>query len=170
MAVKRVKISDLTPDQQNANKGTARGSKALEDSLRKFGAGRSILVDKAGNVIAGNKTLEEAGQLGIEDVIIVETDGKQLVAVKRTDLAIDSPEGRGLALADNRVGQLNLDWDADVIKALQDDGVDLSGLWSEDELGELLGQDGLGDTPPPGSGADAEPNCTCPKCGFKFNV
>ena len=44
----------LTPDRHNMNRGTERGLQLLEKSLRDYGAGRSILVDKAGNVIAGN--------------------------------------------------------------------------------------------------------------------
>ena len=54
--LKTTKISDLTPDPQNANKGTERGRGMIEDSLRRLGAGRSILVDKHNRVIAGNKT------------------------------------------------------------------------------------------------------------------
>jgi len=38
-------IKDLKPDAQNANKGTPRGLKLLDDSLRKYGAGRSILIE-----------------------------------------------------------------------------------------------------------------------------
>ena len=49
-------LADLTPDGENFNKHTEFGQKLLEDSLRKFGAGRSILVDKDGNIIAGNST------------------------------------------------------------------------------------------------------------------
>ena len=49
-----MKITDLKFDPQNANKGTDRGRKALAASLSEFGAGRSILVDKHGSVIAGN--------------------------------------------------------------------------------------------------------------------
>lgn len=37
-------LSALTPDDRNANKGTQRGTGMLEDSLRKYGAGRSILM------------------------------------------------------------------------------------------------------------------------------
>ena len=44
-------------DSRNANKGTERGLALLDKSLRQYGAGRSILVDKNGRVIAGNKTL-----------------------------------------------------------------------------------------------------------------
>ncbi len=58
-------LTDLTPDVRNANRGTARGRQLLGASLRAYGAGRSILVDRAGRVIAGNKTLAEARAHGI---------------------------------------------------------------------------------------------------------
>lgn len=90
MTTRKARISDLTPDHANANKGTERGRYALEASLRQYGAGRSILLDKNGRIIAGNKTAEVAADVGLDDVLIVQTDGKQIVAVQRTDLDIDS--------------------------------------------------------------------------------
>ncbi len=129
-----VKIDQLIPDAKNANKGTDRGRKALLDSLKRYGGGRSVLLDKDGRIIAGNKTVEAAAGLGIEDVIIVQTDGKQIVAVQRTDLDIDSPEGRGLAIADNRVGELDLSWDVEQLLENLKDGVDLEGLFDEREI------------------------------------
>ena len=146
------KISDLIPDHANANKGTERGRYALESSLRQFGAGRSILLDKNGRIIAGNKTVEVAADVGLDDVLIVQTDGKQIVAVQRTDLDIDSPEGRGLAYADNRVGELSLDWDAEQVLADLNAGMDLSALWKQDELDELIA-----DLQPKGTEGDTEP-------------
>ena len=161
------KLSDLTPDKNNANKGTVRGRAALEASIRKYGAGRSILLDKHGRIVAGNKTAEVAADIGLDDVLIVQTDGTQLVAVQRTDLDIDSPEGRGLAYADNRIGEMSLDWDAAQILADIDAGVDLSDLWRKDELDELLG------TIPEfkeydESAADDVEMITCPHCGQSF--
>ena len=129
-----VKIDELIPDAKNANKGTDRGRKALLDSLKRYGGGRSVLLDKDGRIIAGNKTVAAAAGLGIEDVIIVQTDGKQIVAVQRTDLDIDSPEGRGLAIADNRVGELDLSWDVEQLMENIRDGVDLEGLFDETEI------------------------------------
>jgi hypothetical protein len=46
-------IQDLVPDDKNANRGTLRGRGLLEKSLRRLGAGRSILVDKDGRVTRG---------------------------------------------------------------------------------------------------------------------
>ncbi len=132
------KLSDLTPDASNANKGTERGRYALEASLRKYGAGRSILVDRQGRIIAGNKTAETAADVGIDDVIIVQTDGRQLVAVQRTDLDLDSKEARELAYADNRVAELDLSFDPEQVLADLGAGVDLSAFWRRDELDALL--------------------------------
>lgn len=147
MATKKVKIDQLKPDLHNANKGTLRGRKALDHSLRQLGAGRSVLIDKNGNVIAGNKTVETAADIGLEDVIIVQTDGHQLVAVQRTDLDLETDKAaRELAYADNRVGQLDLDWEPDELKIDLDAGLDLSQLFEPYEL-RMIGVMGEVDNP-----------------------
>lgn len=132
-------IADLIQDPKNANKGTQRGTGFLEDSLRKYGAGRSILVDRNGVIIAGNKTYEQAGALGIEDVVIVQTDGTKLVAVQRTDLDIKDKNTRELAIADNRVGEVNLEWDSAILAELAGEGVNLDDLWNDNELALVTG-------------------------------
>lgn len=48
-------------------------------------------------------------------MIIVETNGNSLVAVKRTDIDLDSAKGRELALADNATSKANLSFDTDLI-------------------------------------------------------
>ncbi|GAB4042624.1 ParB N-terminal domain-containing protein [Spirosoma litoris] len=128
------KLSDFTPDQQNANKGTEYGGHLLEKSLRQYGAGRSVLADKHGNLIAGNKTAEKAAEIGMDDVIIVHTDGTKLVVVQRDDLDLDSKEGRELALLDNKVSQVNLDFDIDVVGSLAlDYDIDVESLGFSDK-------------------------------------
>ena len=130
--------SDLKRDRKNANRGTKRGRSLLEHSLREYGAGRSVLLDRHGNVIAGNKTVDAADRLGITNVIVVPTDGTSIVAVQRTDLDIDSARGRGLAYADNRVGELDLDWNPAQLLADMDSGVDLSSMFDDSEINRLL--------------------------------
>lgn len=113
-----MKITELVPDSKNANKGTLRGLKYLDKSLRQNGAGRSILIDAHNRIIAGNKTASRAADIGLDDVIVVETDGTKLVAVKRTDLDLEQGgAARELAYADNWVGQIDLDWDAEQVLA-----------------------------------------------------
>jgi hypothetical protein len=132
-------LRNLTPDIQNANRGTERGRGALEHSLRTHGAGRSILVDKHGRIIAGNKTVETAVDIGLEQALVVETDGTQVVVVKRTDLDLEhDPEAKALAVADNRVAELGLAWDADVLKALVAEQTDMTQLFTQNELAALV--------------------------------
>lgn len=162
-------IADLTPDAINANRGTKRGGDLLQRSLERLGAGRSIVVDKHGNVIAGNHVLEEAAQLGF-DIQVIKSDGRRLIVVQREDLDLYADErARELAIADNRVGQINLDWDPSV---LLNSGVELQTYFFEDELkairednqfdGEIA--DVAGSTERKGSVATNE----CPKCSFKW--
>ena len=140
---KRIKsIADLSPDQQNANRGTQRGRGLLEKSLRQYGAGRSVLTDRGGNLIAGNKTVEIAAEIDLP-IRVVQTDGKELVVVQRTDLELDSKEGRELALADNRVAETNLQWDLDGLQLLADEGVALDEFWNSIELDRMLDTSGL---------------------------
>jgi hypothetical protein len=131
----------------HANRGTKRGREAVAASLKQFGAGRSILLDGDGNILAGNKTVEQAASAEFENVIVVQTTG-ELVAVQRMDLSINDPKARGLAIADNRTSEIVLDWDADVLGELIPD-LDTQPFFSTDEIAEFLGLTGdAGDEPP----------------------
>jgi hypothetical protein len=123
----RLNLSDLKPDPQNANRGTDRGREALARSLREYGAGRAVLIDRRSRVIAGNKTVEQARALNLP-LHVVETDGTFLIAVQRNDLDLRTDaRAKALAIADNRVGELDLEWDVEMLKQLRADGLDLSG-------------------------------------------
>lgn len=125
--IKKAKLKDLIQDDHNLNKGTEKGQQLIEKSLREFGAGRSLLLDKNNRIIAGNKTHRNAEAIGMDDVIIVETDGTKLVAVKRTDVDLDSKKGREMALADNATVKVDLEWDEDAMKEVSEEwGFDLS--------------------------------------------
>lgn len=110
-------IKDLKFDDKNFNKHTEFGMSLLEKSLRENGAGRSILLDKDNNIIAGNGIVEAAGQIGLEKVKIVEAKGDEIIAVKRTDISLNSHKGREMALADNATAAVDLDWDDEAIKS-----------------------------------------------------
>lgn len=138
--MRHAKITDFKPDPQNPNKGSERGYRLLNDSLAEFGAGRSILVDKNGIVIAGNKTQENALDIGLEDAIVVPTDGKQMVVVQRTDLDLlndTDHKARRLSIADNRTSDL-MEWDAEVMAALQQQNMDFKPYFEDYELDTLL--------------------------------
>lgn len=124
--IKEAKLSDLVFDDKNFNKHTEYGMSLIEKSIRNNGAGRSILIDKNNRIIAGNGVTEVAGQIGLEDVQIVETDGSKIIAVKRTDIDLDSKEGREMALADNATASADLEWDMEnLAEAVQDYDLEL---------------------------------------------
>ena len=116
MSKELIDIEELRQDNLNFNKGTYEGEVLIKKSLERFKAGRSVLIDKDNNIIAGNKTVQAAATMGMK-VRVIETTGDELVAVKRTDIDIDSKEGRELALADNRTAQINLAWDEPNLEA-----------------------------------------------------
>lgn len=119
--MENTKISSLIPDDKNMNKHSQYGMHLLEKSISTLGLGRSILVDKNNRIIGGNGVTETASSLGLEDCIIVETNGEKLVVVKRMDVDIDSNIGRSLALADNSIANVNLEWDFEVMEKLNEE-------------------------------------------------
>ena len=109
-------IEELKFDKKNFNKHTPEGMGLLEKSLRQFGAGRSVLVDKDNNIIAGNGIVEAAQNAGITKTRVIETTGDELVVVKRKDVELDSHQGREMALADNATASADLAWDEELLK------------------------------------------------------
>ena len=135
-------LDDLQPDPLNANRGTDRGREALRRSLHTYGAGRSIVIDKRGRILGGHKTVEQAKHLGLP-ITVVPTTGQELVVVQRVDLdARTDPRAQELALADNRVAELDLDWDPVVLRQLEQAGVALEAFWTPEEFARLLAPEG----------------------------
>ena len=131
----RGNIKDLTFDGKNFNKHSAYGMGLLEKSVSKFGMGRSILVDKHNRIIAGNGITETAGNIGIEQVRFIDTDGREIIAVRRNDIDLDTPDGREMALADNATSAANLDWDTELIE--DEVGINTAEDWGLDEWDDI---------------------------------
>jgi hypothetical protein len=138
--VTRRKLTDYTPDAHNANKGSQRGEQVIRQSFERNGAGRSLLADKDGRLIAGNQALKGAAAAGIQDAIEIEVTGDAVVVVKRVDLDLESDDGRARSLAyyDNRSSETSLTWAADQLAADLEAGVLPAGLFRDDELDDLL--------------------------------
>ena len=129
-------INDLQNDHKNARKRTDRSSKLIKESLQKFGAARSIVIDENNRILAGNGTIAGAKAAGIKNLKVIETDGNEIIAVKRTGLSED--EKVGLALADNRTSDLS-EWDLNMLEELSQEH-DLNPWFDNDDLKELLGE------------------------------
>ena len=72
----------------------------------------------------------------MKSIAVIETDGSSVVAVQRGDLDLNrDKKARELAIADNRVGELDLGWNPEVLASHE---VDLTQFWNENELNALL--------------------------------
>jgi DNA modification methylase len=128
-------IKDLKSDHKNARKRTDRSAKLIAESLQRYGAARSIVIDEDNRILAGNGTIEGAKAAGIKNIRVIETDGTEIIAVKRTGLTED--EKIGLALADNRTSDLS-DWDKDMLQQLSEEH-EIAPWFDADDLAEILG-------------------------------
>lgn len=115
---KKTTMADLKFDDRNINKGSEEGTDLLEKSIQEVGLTRSVVTDKNNVLIAGNKTVEAAMNLGYERIIEVESDGRDLIVVKRTDLDIKSAKGVKAKILDNTVSKKNYVEDAEVSEAI----------------------------------------------------
>ncbi len=144
-------LSDLNPDQRNARKHNPRNIGMVVDSLHEVGPARSGVIDENNNLLVGNGTWEALAEAGIERVKVVEADGNEWVVVRRTGLTEE--QKRKLAIYDNRTSEL-ADWDPVILQEDIEGGLDLSGLWRDNELEELLGDLGGSGTEDPGADID----------------
>jgi len=193
------KTADFIQDEANASVGSERGAGVLDFSLGELKAGRSIVVDANGRIIAGNKAQLAALRQGLEEAIIVQSDGKRLIVHQRTDLDLEDPTGdaRALAFADNRSTDFT-GFDFERVQDAVDQGLDLSDLFKDHEIkfrreedpptavaatdettqaviDELSGEVWADDLTETGGADDAETAdvgdvLTCPQCGHNWRA
>jgi ParB family transcriptional regulator, chromosome partitioning protein len=127
-------INSLKADHKNARKRTDRSANLIKESLERYGAARSIVIDEDNRILAGNGTVEGAKAAGIKNVRIIETEGDEIIAIRRTGLSED--EKVGLALADNRTSDLS-EWDQEMLHHLSKEH-DLAPWFEQTDLDSLL--------------------------------
>ena len=130
-------INSLKHDHKNARKRTDRSAMLIAESLKRYGAARSIVIDEDNRILAGNGTIEGAKQAGITNVRIIDAEGDEVIAVRRSGLTED--EKVGLALADNRTSDLS-EWDGAMLHQLSKEH-DTDTWFDKNELNELIGLD-----------------------------
>ena len=135
-------MEEIKFDKRNYRLHNDENKRVIKKSLKELGAGRSIVIDNDGEIIAGNGVYEQAKKLGIKTKI-VETDGSELVVVKRTDLATGDDKRKKLALADNAASDTS-EWANDILRedwtpeVLADFGVVLPDDNTEEEVQRRL--------------------------------
>lgn len=129
-------VKQLVHDPRNARIHTEKNIAMLVAGLQEVGAGRSILIDGKGEIIAGNGVVEAATAAGITRVRVIDTDGDEIIAVRRKNLS--GRQKTRAALLDNRAQETS-SWNTDVLKDMAHSDVDaLKGLWEDEELDFLL--------------------------------
>ncbi len=61
-------IKDLKSDHKNARRRTDRSAELIKESLQRYGAARSIVIDEDNRILAGNGTIEGAKEAGINRI------------------------------------------------------------------------------------------------------
>lgn len=114
-------------DPNNARVHDERNKEAIKKSFERFGAFRSLAMDKDGVIRAGNGSLEAAKEAGIQKVRIVKGNRDELIVVQRDD--IEGEDAMAYAIADNRSSDLS-QFDLTVLS-------DQLGSLTEIEIGDL---------------------------------
>ncbi len=132
MAKLKIKV-----DPENVRIHDQRNQEAISQSLRDLGTGRSILIDSDNVIIGGNGVYAQAQELGLP-VRVIESDGTELIAVKRTDLKSADAKRKALAIADNRTSDLSF-FDDEKLRGMLDQCGDLSVAagFTPEEIAEL---------------------------------
>ena len=123
-------MGEIKLDAHNYRIHDEKNLKLIKRSLKKLGAGRSILIDADGVIIAGNATYKTAQELGIP-VETIPIDGSKVVALQRTDLHTQDKERKEMALMDNTTsanpnydyGEIQTDFSTDELPSLGIDDI-----------------------------------------------
>lgn len=121
-----MELKDLKVDEHNYRKHNDKNKKLIKKSINEVGYGRSIVIDAENEVICGNGILSQTNKN--TPIKVIETDGSELVVVKRTDLNTNDAKRKQLAIMDNSTSDtsqfdltlLNTDFD---LEQLQEFGV-----------------------------------------------
>lgn len=133
-----LKIADVSVDPANLRDHPDRNLDTITASLRRFGPGRSIVLDGKNVVRAGNGTIAVAAGAGINRIIVIEPKPDELVAVRRPDWS--PSEASAYSIADNRATDLS-SWAPalpEQLELLASEGIDLAAMgFTLEEVQEL---------------------------------
>jgi len=128
--IRVISLGDIQFDAHNANQHTPEGTSLLKQSMAQRGFGRPVFSANDLTILGGNNAMQVARDLGYAEAILVETDGDTPIIHVRKDLTSDSADARTLAIEDNRIAQVSLNWnDAELLQAKQI-GVNMAELFS----------------------------------------
>lgn len=104
LQIEIVSVADLRPYTNNARAHTARQIKRIVESIKQYGFTNPLLIDEAGEIIAGHGRLAAAQHLKL----------RELPAIRVRHL--DQTQKRALRIADNRIAELST-WTVEILSA-----------------------------------------------------
>ena len=126
-----MKIKDLKQDKRNYRKHNDRNLELIKKSVNEVGFGRSVVIDNENEIICGNGVVSTLDKN--TPIKVIETDGSELVVVKRTDLSTEDKKRKQLAIMDNSASDTS-EFDIELLKAdfdvsdLADLGIDIPNI------------------------------------------
>lgn len=116
---KKIKLTSFQPDENNFNNHTQYGMSLLEKSVENVGVIESITVSSDDKVISGNAR-QEVMLSKFENIepIVIETDGKRPIVLKRTDIKSNTKKFHEAALLANTVAKQNIHLDLEKIQEI----------------------------------------------------
>lgn len=166
-------ISELKQDPVNINQHSERGTALTRRSIEKFGARLAGIVDRNGYLVDGNDRQIAFGEIGMEEVEVIEASPHKPVYLKFNDLDLADPNNpaRELQVALHRSAVESWTVDADALLAHMGEGLNVGDWWRQDELDALLAELQPPDVEFKQYGeevADEVKYHECPECGHKW--
>lgn len=106
-------IEDLKFDKRNYRRHNDRNKELIKKSIEEVGYGRSIVIDAENEIICGNGVVSQADK--DTKIKVIETDGSELVVIKRTDLKTSDVKRKQLAVMDNSASDTS-DFDMELLQ------------------------------------------------------
>jgi len=123
-----------------------------------------VLIDEHNQLIAGNGVVDACADVGITKVRIIDAEGDELIAVRRSNLTEE--QKRKAALYDNRTSELST-WVPEQLVLDVEHGADLTAFFTPKELAKILKTAAPAETMATTEAA-VEAMVSCPACGHTF--
>lgn len=135
-----MKVEDLKFDKRNYRRHSEKNQDLIKKSINEVGFGRSIVIDADNEIVCGNGVVSQIAKS--TPIKVVETNGSELVVVKRTDLKTDDVKRKQLAVMDNSTSDssdfdltlLQEDFDNDELFEFGIEGVEFDNIEDIDEI------------------------------------
>lgn len=161
-----MELKDIKFDKKNYRKHSDKNKSLIKKSIEETGLGRSVVIDSENELIAGNGVVSQLPKN--TKIKVIETDGSELVVVKRTDLKTADEKRKKLALMDNSTGDA-VEWDIDNLKGdfnvdeLYDLGAPIFEASDISDIDEFFEDAGVQKEKMP-------KKVVCPHCGKEFDL